>query len=92
MAQKKRHTPDFEPKLKLKRAGIRVRTRGGFTVLVFKDRREVYMLTNIEPPPLDGNFSENRNRPVKPHIMEPFNWHMGYIENSDSMTNSYLMN
>jgi len=50
-----------------------------------------YMLTNIGPPSIQGNFCENRNHPVKPHIMEPFNWHTGYIENSDRMTNSYLM-
>ena len=37
---------DFGPKqLKLKRGDIRVRTRGGLTTLVWKDRREVYMLT-----------------------------------------------
>jgi len=37
---------DFGPKqLKLKRDKIRVRTRGGLTALVWKDRREVYMLT-----------------------------------------------
>ena len=36
---------DFGPKqLKLKRGGIRVRTRGSMTALIWKDRREVYML------------------------------------------------
>jgi hypothetical protein len=29
----------------MKRGDIRVRTRGGLTTLVWKDRREVYMLT-----------------------------------------------
>jgi len=37
---------DFGPKqMKLKRGDIRVRTRGGLTTLVWKDRREVYMVT-----------------------------------------------
>jgi len=37
---------DFGPKqLKLKRGDIRVRTWGGLTALVWKDRPEVYMLT-----------------------------------------------
>jgi len=41
---------DFGPKqLKLKRDDVRVRTRGGLTALVWKDRREVYMLTNHGP-------------------------------------------
>jgi hypothetical protein len=38
--------PDFGPKkLKLKRADIRVRTRGNLTASVWKDRQEVYTLT-----------------------------------------------
>ena len=32
-------------KLKLKRGGTKVRTWGGLTALVWKDRQEVYMLT-----------------------------------------------
>ena len=37
---------DFGPhKLKLKRSDVRVKTRGGWTTLVWKDRQEVYMLT-----------------------------------------------
>jgi hypothetical protein len=37
---------DFGPKqLKLKRGDVRMRTRGGLTVLVWKDRQEVHMLT-----------------------------------------------
>ena len=37
---------DFGPKkLKLKRGDIRVKTRGDLTALVWKDRREVYVLT-----------------------------------------------
>jgi len=80
---------DFGPKqLKLKRGEIRVRTRGGLTALVWKDRRKVYMLTNMDPPPPEGNFFDS-NRPVKPHIVERYNQHMGYIDNSDRMANSY---
>ena len=83
---------DFGPKqLKLKRGDVRVRTRGGLTTLVWKDRREVYVLTNMEPPPAEGNFFDDSNRPMKPHIVEQYNWHMGYIENSDRMANGYSM-
>jgi len=42
--------------LNLKRGGIRVITRRGFTALVWNDRQEVYMLPNIEPPPVERNF------------------------------------
>ena len=37
---------DFGPhQLKLKGGDVRVKTRGGWTTLVWKDRQEVYMLT-----------------------------------------------
>jgi len=49
------------------------------------------MLTNIDPPPAEGNFCDNSNCPVKPHIVERYNQHMGYIDNSDRMANSCLM-
>ena len=75
--------------LKLTRGDIRVRTRGGLTALVWKDRREVYMLTNMEPPPAEGIFFDQRNRPVRPHIVELYNQHMGHVDNSDRMANSY---
>jgi len=81
---------DFGPK-QLKRGDVRVKTRGGLTSLVWKDRREVYMLTNMDPPPAEGNFSDNSNCPMKPHIMEQYNRHMGFVNISDRMANSYLM-
>ena len=56
-------------KLKLKRVDIQVNVRGGLTALVWKDRWEVYILTNINPPP-EGNFCHDSNCPVKPHIVE----------------------
>jgi len=82
---------DLEPKkLKLKRGDVRMRTRGGLT-LVWKDRQEVYMLTNTDLPPAEENFCDNSNHPVKPHIVERYSRHMGYVDNSDCMANSYLM-
>ena len=47
------------------------------------------MLINMDPPPVEGNFCEDSNRPVKPHIVEWYNGHMGYVDNSDRMANSY---
>jgi hypothetical protein len=62
---------DFGPnQLKLKRSDIKVRTRGGLTALVWKDRQQIYMLTNTDKPPTEGNFCDNSNHPTKPHIME----------------------
>jgi len=49
------------------------------------------MMTNMDQTPAEGNFSDNSNRPVKPHIVECYNQHMGFIDISDRMANSYLM-
>jgi len=59
--------------IKLKRGDARLKTRGGLTALVWKDRREVYMLTNTDPPPAEGNFCDNSNCPMKPHSAEWYN-------------------
>ena len=50
---------DFGPKkLKLTKGDIRVRTRGNLTALAWKDRRDVYMLTNMYLPPEEGNLCD----------------------------------
>jgi len=65
---------DSGPKqLKLKRDDIRVKTRGGLTAFIWKDRQEVYMLMNMDPPSAEGNVCDDINRPVKPHIVEWYN-------------------
>ena len=61
-----------DPKLKFKREDVGVDTRGGLPALIWKDRREVYMLTNVKPPPRKGNFCDDSNRPVKPHILKRY--------------------
>jgi len=54
---------DSGPELKLKRGGVRLRARGGLTALLWKDRWEIYMLTNMDPPPAEGNFSDDSTAP-----------------------------
>jgi len=49
------------------------------------------MLTNMDPPPPHGNFCDDSNCPMKPHIVERYNRHVGYVDNSDRMANSYWM-
>jgi len=78
---------DCGPKqLKLKRGDVRVQTRGGLTTLVWKDRQVVDMLTNMDPIP--GNFCDESNGPMKPHIVECYNLHLGYVNNSVRMASS----
>jgi len=49
------------------------------------------VLTNMDPPPAEENFCGDGNHPVKPNIMERYNQHVGYINNSDRKANNYLM-
>ena len=49
------------------------------------------MLTDMDPPPAEGNFCDDSNRPVKPHIVERYNRHMSFFDISDRMANSYSM-
>jgi len=44
--------------LKLKQGNIRVKTCGDMTAVVWKDKRDVHMLTNIHDPPKEGNFCD----------------------------------
>ena len=63
-------TRDFGPKqLKLKSGDIRVKTNGSLTALACKDRQEEYMLTNMDPPPAEGNFCDDSDCLMKSHIM-----------------------
>ena len=48
--------------LRLKRGDIRVRTRGNLTAVVWKDKRDVCLLTNIHDPPREGNYHDERDK------------------------------
>jgi len=45
----------------------------------------------MDPPPEEGNFCGESKRAVKPQIVARYNWHMGYVDISDQMANSYSM-
>jgi hypothetical protein len=54
---------DLGPKtLRLKRGDIRVRTRGDLTAVVWRDKRDVCLLTNIHDPPTEGNTGTRKSR------------------------------
>jgi hypothetical protein len=76
-------------RLGLKRGDIRVRVRGDMTASVWKDKRDVHMLTNMHNPPAEGNFCDDHGNAIKPAIVEDYNKHMGYVDKSDRMANSY---
>jgi len=57
--------------------------------LRWKDKRDVYVLTNTHTPPVEGNFCDESGRAVKPSVITNYNAHMGYVDKSDRMANSY---
>ncbi|PNF24209.1 hypothetical protein B7P43_G15857 [Cryptotermes secundus] len=59
------------------------------SVVRWKDKRDVYVLMNFHPPPLEGNFRDESGHAVKPHVIEDFNAHTGFVDKSDRMVNSY---
>jgi hypothetical protein len=75
--------------LKLKRGDVRVRTSGDMTAVVWKDKYNVHMLTNMHDPPAEGNFCDESGNALKPEIVEHYNQHMRYVNKSDRMANSY---
>jgi hypothetical protein len=72
---------DFGTKLGLK--------RGDLTAIVWKDKLNVNMLTNMHRSPAEGNFCDEHGNALKPAIVQNYNRHMGYVGKSDRMTNSY---
>jgi len=81
---------DFTPKtLRLKRGDIRVSTRGDLLAVDWKDKRDVRLLTNIHDPPREGNYCDEHANAIKPTIVTGYNCHMGYVDNTDRMVNTY---
>jgi hypothetical protein len=76
-------------KLRLKRGDLKTSVRSDLTSIVWKDKRSVTMLKNMHRSPAEGNFCDEHGNALKPAIVQDYNRHMGYIDKSDNMTNSY---
>jgi hypothetical protein len=77
--------------LRLKRGEIQVRTRGDLTALIWKDKRDVHMLTNMHNPSAEGNCCDKNGNAQKPAIVEDYNRHMCFVGREDRMPNSYTI-
>jgi len=81
---------DLKPTtLRLKRGDIRVTTRGDLMAVVWKDKRDVCLLTNIHNPPREGNYRNEHSNVIKLTSVADYNRHMGHVDNSDRLANSY---
>ena len=82
---------DLGPKI-MTRGDLQVRTRGELTAILWRDKRDVRILTNIHDAPAEGDFCDNNGKAIKPQIVADYNRHMGYVDKGDRMTNSYSIN
>jgi len=81
---------DIGPKsLKMKRGDIVTCVRGDLRAVRWKDRRDVYILTNMHSPPVEGNFIDDSGNAIKPRVVEDYNAYMGFVDKADRMVNSY---
>ena len=49
----------------------------------------MYGLTNMHGPPVEGNFTDESGQAIRPRVVEDYNTHMGFVDKSDRMVNSY---
>jgi hypothetical protein len=82
---------DFGMKLRLKWGDVKNRVKGDLTDVVWEDKRNVNIFTNMHRPPAEGNFCDQYGNTLKPAIVQDYNGHMGHIDKSDHMTNSYFI-
>jgi len=84
---------NLNPKrMTLKRGDLQVRTRSDLTIILWRDKRDVRILTNIHDAPAEGNFCDSNGKAIKPQIVTDYNRHMGYVGKGDRMANSYSIN
>ena len=75
--------------IKAKKGDIIMWVRGNQSIVHWKDKHDVYLLTNMHTSPVEGNFCDESSHAVTPHVIEDYNAHVGYVDKSDRMVNSY---
>jgi hypothetical protein len=84
---------DLNPKrMTLKRADLQVRTRGDLTTILWRDKCDVRILTNIHDAPAKSNFCDTNGKAIKLKILVDYNRHLGYVDKGERMANSYSNN
>ena len=76
-------------KMTFKGSDLHVRTRGDLTAILWRNKRDVSILTNIHDAPRKGNFCDNNGKAIKRQIVEGYTLHMGYVDKGERMANSY---
>ena len=53
--------------------------------------RDVYILTNMHAPPVEGHFTDESGLAIKPSVVEDYNVHMGFVDKSEWSTAMELL-
>jgi hypothetical protein len=81
---------DIGPKkMKLKRGKIHIRTRGHLTAILWRDKHDIYMSTNIHNDSTKGNFCDSNQKVIKPQTVVDYSRHRGFVGKGDRIANSY---
>jgi hypothetical protein len=59
------------------------------TAILWQDKRDIYILTNIHNAPAEGNFCDSDGKAIKPETVTLYSHHMGYVDKGDRMANTY---
>jgi hypothetical protein len=46
-----------------------------------KNQNITYVLTNMHPAPVEGNFKDESGHTIKPHLIEDYSANMGFVDN-----------
>ena len=65
---------------------LQVQTRGDLTIL-WRDKRDIRILTNIHDTPAGGNFCDTNGKAIKIQIVVDYDRHTGYVDKVDRMRN-----
>jgi hypothetical protein len=75
--QQEGHAIGLGPKrMTLQWGGLQVQTGGGLTAVLWRDKRDVRILTNIHDAPVEGNFCDSKGKAIKPQIVADHNCRM----------------
>jgi hypothetical protein len=76
----------------LKMGDLQVPSRGDLITILWRDKCDVRILTNIHDAPAEGNFCDTNGKAIKPKTVVDCNRHLGYVDKGDRMANSYSIN
>lgn len=78
-------------KMELKCGDMKVRTRGDLTTILWRDRKDVHMLTNIHAAPAEGNFRNEWGKAVTPRIVADYEHRMHCVRKGNWKANKYTI-